>query len=70
MRYVRRVEEEECQELERMTKQEVGRVAMRANMILLSSQGYTIPEIVGIHKTTNITVYKWFDRFDEQDPAG
>ena len=70
MRYVRRVEEEECQELERMTKQEVGRVAMRANMILLSSQGYTIPEIVGIHKTTNVTVYKWFDRFDEQGPAG
>ena len=70
MRFVRDVKEAERQELERMTNQEIGRVSMRASMILLSSRGYTVPEIVDIHKTTNVTVYKWFDRFDEQGPAG
>lgn len=29
-----------------------------------------MPEIVDIHQTTNVTVYQWFDRFDEQGPAG
>ncbi len=70
MRFVRVVKEEERQELERMTKQEIGRVAIRATMILLSSQGYTVSEIVSIHQTTNVTVYTWFNRFDEQGPAG
>jgi transposase len=70
MRFVREVKEEERQELERMINQEIGRVSKRASMILLSSRGYTVPEIVDIHKTTNVTVYKWFDRFDEQGTAG
>jgi transposase len=70
MRFVRDPSEAEREELERMTRQEVGRVAMRAHMILLSAQGYTVPEIVEIHATTNITVYKWFDRFDARGPEG
>ncbi len=70
MRYVRTIIEEEHQELDRMIKQEVGRVAMRANMILLSSQGYSVPELARMHKTTNVTIYKWFNRFDEQGPTG
>lgn len=70
MRFVREPREDEKEELERMTQQEVGRVAMRAHMILLSAEGYTVPEIVEIHKTTNITVYKWFDRFDQHGPEG
>jgi transposase len=70
MRYVRRVTEEEQDELARMIRQEVGRIAMRANMIQLSSQGYSVPKIVDIHKTSNVTVYKWFDRFDKEGPSG
>lgn len=70
MRFVRDPSEAEKEELERMTQQEVGRVAMRAHMILLSAEGYTVPEIVEIHDTTNVTVYKWFDRFDAQGPEG
>jgi transposase len=53
-----------------MTRQEVGRVAMRAHMILLSARGYSVSEIVKIHDTTNPTTYKWFDRFDAQGPDG
>lgn len=70
MRYVRRVTEEEHDELARMIRQEVGRIAMRANMIQLSSQGYSVPKIVDIHKTSNVTVYKWFGRFDKEGPSG
>jgi putative transposase len=70
MRFVRDPSEAENEELERMTQQEVGRVAIRAHMILLSAEGYTVPEIVEIHDTTNVTVYKWFDRFDAQGPEG
>jgi transposase len=70
MRFVRKPTDKEKIELERMTRQEVGRVAMRAHMILLSARGYTVPQIEEIHKTSNVTVYKWFDRFDEQGPQG
>jgi hypothetical protein len=68
MRFVRQPSDAETQELERMTRQEVGRVAMRAHMILLSAQGYTAPDIDRVHDTTNITVYIWFNRFDAQGP--
>lgn len=70
MRYVRPVTESEQSELARMMRQEVGRVAMRANMIQLSSEGYSVPSIAEIHQTTNVTVYKWFDRFDKEGPSG
>jgi len=70
MRFVREPTEAEQGELERMTRQEVGRVAMRAHIVLLSARGYTVPEIVKIHDTSNTTVYKWFDRFDAQGPEG
>ena len=70
MRFVRKPTDKEKIELERMTRQEVGRVAMRAHMILLSARGYTVPQIEEIHNTSNVTVYKWFDRFDEQGPQG
>jgi transposase len=70
MRFVREPTVAEREELERMTQQEVGRVAMRAHMILLSAAGYTVPEITEIHSTTSVTVYKWFNRFDRLGPAG
>lgn len=69
-RFVREPTEEERKELVRMTQQEIGRVAMRAQMILLSAQGYKVPKIVEIHDTSNVTVYKWLDRFDAEGPAG
>lgn len=62
-RFVREPTEEERKELVRMTQQEIGRVAMRAQMILLSAQGYKVPKIVEIHDTSNVTVYKWLSYF-------
>ncbi len=70
MRFVREVQNKEHIELERMSRQEVGRVAIRAKMVLLSSQGYTVPEIESIFQTTKVTIYKWFTRFDDKGTAG
>jgi transposase len=53
-----------------MTQQEVGRVAMRAHMILLSAKGYTVPQITDIYQTSDVTIYTWLDRFDAEGPEG
>ncbi len=45
MIYVRQPTDEEARELKRMTRQEIGRVAQRAQMILLSAQQRNVPEI-------------------------
>lgn len=70
LRFVRTPDENEHRELHRMTQQEVGRVAERARMVLLSTRGFSIPEICRIFEMTDDTVYKWFDRFDEEGPEG
>ena len=70
MRFVREPTKDERQKLTQMTRQEIGRVAMRAQMILLSTKGYTVPQIADIHQSSDVTVYTWFDRFDEEGPAG
>jgi len=70
MRYVRKMTKEEEQELKRMTQQAIGRIAMRAQMILLSSQGYSVPQIKDIQQTSDVTVYTWIKRFDAEGPAG
>jgi transposase len=70
MRYVRDLTDDEREELERMAQQEVGRVALRAQMILLSSRGYSVPQLEAIQQVTNVTIYKWLDRFEELGPEG
>jgi DNA topoisomerase IA len=51
-RTVREPTEEEHEELKRMKRQEVGRVATRAHIILLSNRGYSAPQISEIHDVT------------------
>lgn len=70
LRFARTPEDTEHDELQRMTQQEVGRVAERARMVLLSAKGFTVPDICTIFETTDDTVYTWLDRFDEEGPAG
>jgi transposase len=69
-RTVRRPTEEEREELKRMKRQEVGRVATRAHVILLSSRGYRASRIAEIHDVSGPMVCKWMDRFDEEGPPG
>jgi transposase len=70
MIYVRTPSDEELQELKRMTRQEIGRVGQRAQMILLSAQRRTVPEIATIFAIEYKTVRKWMRRFNADGPAG
>lgn len=67
---VRSPMDSEQKTLEAMTREAVGRVAMRAQMILLSARGYSAPDIAEIQDIAKVTVYKWIDRFDEHGPGG
>lgn len=55
-RTVRPPSQEERQDLERMTCEEIGRVPLRAQMILLSA--FTAQEIAEIQRVSDVTVYK------------
>lgn len=59
---------EERAKLDRMKEQEVGRVAMRARMVLLSSRGLSAPKVADLLDVTHPMVYKWLDRFDREGP--
>jgi transposase len=70
MLYVRPPTPDETQELERMLRQEIGRVSQRAHMILLSSEHHAVPEIARLFYTSQLTVRFWMRRFDHQGPPG
>jgi len=70
VRYARQPTDQEWQQLDEMTRQAAGRVALRAQLVLLSARGFTVPEIVDIQQTSEVTIYKWLDRFDAEGPAG
>ncbi len=70
MIYIRELSQEDEAELRRMTRQEVGRVSQRAQMILLSAQRHTIPEIATVFTVDRATVRYWFERFGAHGPAG
>lgn len=70
MSYVRQPTNNEQKELKRMTRQEIGRVSQRAQMVLLSVQGRTCPEIARIFETSDLTVRFWLRRFSADGPRG
>ena len=69
-RHVRSLTEPEEAELHRMTQQEVGRVAERARMILLSARGFTVQQVMAVFACVDETLYKWLDRFEAEGPEG
>lgn len=69
-RTVRQPTDDERQALFQMTQQAVGRVAMRAHMILLSARGHSALTIADLHEVSDVTVYKWMERFDQEGPEG
>jgi transposase len=70
MIYVRELTSDEQRELKRMTRQEIGRVSQRAQIILLSARRRTVPEIAIIFAMSRATVRFWIERFNEQGPDG
>src|SRR5215212_10512154 len=70
MIYVRQPTEAERAELKRMTRQEVGRVAQRAQMVLLSAQRRSVPEIAALFEVSRATVRFWLRQFDAEGSGG
>src|SRR5262245_12252986 len=70
MLYARPPTVEERQELTRMTRQAVGRVSQRAQLILLSAQRHTVPALAPLFDMSRATVRFWIRRFDVHGPAG
>jgi transposase len=70
MIYVRQPTDEERQELKRMTRQEVGRVSQRGQMVLLSAQRQAVPQIATTFGCATKTVRFWLRRFNAHGPPG
>jgi transposase len=70
MIYARQPSEEERLELKRLTRQAVGRVSQRAQMIMLSAQRHTVPKLATLFAMSRATVRFWIRRFNAHGPAG
>lgn len=70
MVFVRPLAEAERQELKRLARREVGRVSERMRAILLSSRGYSVPEIARIFECDEATVREWVHRFEAEGIGG
>src|SRR5437764_5716266 len=57
-------------ELHQVSRQAVGRVALRAHMVLLSDRSYTLRQIAEIHDCGEDVVRTWLNRYEERGVAG
>src|SRR5437588_1595847 len=62
--------DEQRQEGERVSQQAVGRVALRAHMVLLAGRGYRVPQIAAIHDCGEDVVRHWLHRYQDRGVAG
>jgi transposase len=62
--------DDQRRELEQVNRQAVGRVAMRAHMVLMSDRGYPVPFIAVIHNCGLDVVRHWLHRYEQAGIAG
>jgi len=62
--------DEQRAELEAVSRQAVGRVALRAQMVLLSARGHSVPQIAAIHGCGRDVVRTWLHRYRARGVAG
>ena len=70
MLYVRPLSEAEQKELRQGARREVGRVAERMRMVLLSARGYGVPQIATIYECDEATVRRWIERYEAEGTQG
>ena len=58
------------QELEQASRQVIGRIALRAHMVLLSNRGYSVPQIAEIHACGQDVVRTWLHRYEREGVVG
>ena len=57
-------------ELEGVSRHAIGRVAVRAHMVLLAGRGCSVPQIAAIHACGTDVVRTWLHRYVQQGVAG
>src|SRR5215467_2283768 len=57
-------------ELNALSRQAIGRVALRAHMVLLSDRGFTVPQIAAIHACGQDVVLTWLHRYESKGVSG
>ncbi len=61
---------EQRRALNGLRRRAVGRVSQRAHMVLLSTRGYTVPQIAQIFEVGEDTVRTWLHRYQERGADG
>lgn len=57
-------------ELQVVSRQAIGRVALRAHMVLLSDRSFTVPQIAAIHDCGEDVVRIWLHRYEREGVVG
>ena len=58
------------EELIHLSHQAIGRVALRAHLVLLSDRGFPVPQIAAIHACGHDVVRIWLQRYQQKGVAG
>ena len=67
MRYISNLNNETVKELKQIVKNDTSlQTIQRAHTILLSNEGITVKEICKIFNKSTRTIYRWLDRFKEE----
>jgi transposase len=64
------IDDKQRRELDQVSRQAVGRVALRAQMVLLSARGYSVPQIAAIQDCGQDVVRLWLQRYKEEGVRG
>jgi transposase len=71
MRYVKELTEEQKQELEEGHKKGKSHLFRnRCQAILLSYQGYSVQQLSDVFQVSDLSIYKWMNRFEAAGVAG
>jgi transposase len=64
------ITDDQRRELAQVSRQAVGRVALRAHMVLLAGRGYSVPRIAEVHDCGQDVVRLWLQRYSEDAVRG
>lgn len=71
MRYIKDITDKQRQDLEKVHKESKSyQERNRCQCILLSNQGYQVQALASIFKVSDLSIYKWFDRFEKKGVEG
>ncbi|QHT65299.1 helix-turn-helix domain-containing protein [Rhodocytophaga rosea] len=71
MRYIKKITDKQKQDLEKIHKDSKSyQERNRCQAILLSNQGYQVQKLASIFQVSELSIYKWFDRFEKAGVAG